>query len=92
MNFKRFWLSSVFSVLFVFSQTAGLLHAEIHPFHEHTAECDIYEMLAQPTSSVTPLLVQAVTLWSSSSIIAMAIQTPKTAFLPVYRSRAPPTA
>lgn len=92
MNFKRLWLSSVFSVLFVFTQTAGLLHDEIHPFHEHTAECDIYEMLAQPTSSATPIVVEAVTLWSASTVLCLAIQTPKSLSLPAYQSRAPPAA
>ena len=41
-------------MLFVFSQTAGLLHAEVHHFHEHDETCDIYESLAHPYDSQTP--------------------------------------
>ncbi|MDX1352416.1 MAG: hypothetical protein R3254_05335 [Thiomicrorhabdus sp.] len=40
-------------LLFVLSQTAGLLHAEIHPFHEHEASCDVFENLAQPLDQPT---------------------------------------
>lgn len=29
-------------VLLFLAQTATLLHASVHPFHEHTAECDIF--------------------------------------------------
>ena len=92
MNFKRLWLSSVFSVLFVFTQTAGLLHAEVHPFHKHSAECDFYEMSGQPTHPATPVALEAVTLWNASTVTVLAIQTPKNAFLPLYWSRAPPSA
>ena len=35
-------------LLFVFSQTAGLMHAEVHAFHEHEASCDVFDHLAQP--------------------------------------------
>ncbi|BCN94260.1 hypothetical protein THMIRHAM_20450 [Thiomicrorhabdus immobilis] len=38
----------VLVLLFVLSQMAGLLHAEIHPFHQHEASCDVFENLAQP--------------------------------------------
>lgn len=31
--------------LFLFAQTATLLHAEIHPFHEHTEVCNAFEMV-----------------------------------------------
>ena len=82
----------MFSVLFVFSQTAALLHAEIHPFHEHTEECDVYEMLAQPTSSSAQVVFEPNTVWQSSTVVFSAIQTLDIAFKPIYWGRAPPKA
>jgi hypothetical protein len=38
-------------MLFVLTQTAGLLHSEIHPFHEHTASCDLFDKMAHPVDS-----------------------------------------
>jgi len=40
-------------LLFVFSQTAGLVHAEIHPFHEHEASCDVFDNLAHPLDKIS---------------------------------------
>jgi len=47
------WVSGLI-LLFVLSQTAGLIHAEIHPFHEHEASCDVFNNLAQPLDNPTP--------------------------------------
>jgi len=44
------WLVGLI-LLFLSSQTAGLLHAEIHPFHKHTSDCEQFEQLAQPADS-----------------------------------------
>ncbi|WP_040727504.1 hypothetical protein [Thiomicrorhabdus sp. Kp2] len=41
------WIAALI-LLFVFTQAAGLIHAEIHPFHEHEASCDVFDNLAQP--------------------------------------------
>lgn len=41
-------LVACFILLFVFTQIAGLVHAEIHAFHEHATSCDLFENLAQP--------------------------------------------
>ncbi len=35
--------------LFLFAQTATLIHSEAHHFHEHDAECDIYLGLENQT-------------------------------------------
>ena len=59
LKFK--WIGSLI-MLFVLTQTAGLLHAEIHPFHEHTASCDIFDNMAQPVDASvakTPLVSKA---------------------------------
>lgn len=53
LNKAKNW-SFIFIALFVFSQTAGLLHAEVHHFHEHEESCDVYENLAHPYDSQTP--------------------------------------
>lgn len=44
------WLAGLI-MLFLLSQTAGLLHAEIHPFHSHVGSCELFEQLAQPIST-----------------------------------------
>jgi len=44
------WLAGLI-FLFLLSQAAGLLHAEIHPFHKHTTSCELFEELAQPVST-----------------------------------------
>ncbi|GAB6069295.1 hypothetical protein JCM30760_03920 [Thiomicrorhabdus hydrogeniphila] len=44
------WIAGLI-LLFALSQTAGLLHAEIHPFHKHTASCEHFEQLAHPVDS-----------------------------------------
>lgn len=41
----------IFMAMFLFAQTEGIVHAEIHHFHEHEASCDVFENLAQPFSS-----------------------------------------
>ena len=92
MTFKRAWFSFLFSVLFVFSQTAGLMHAEVHPFHDHTEECDVYEMLAQPTSSSAQVVLESTTVWNALTIVYPVVQALQAAFVPVYWGRAPPSA
>jgi len=92
MIYKNFWLPFVLSVLFVFSQTAGLLHAEIHPFHEHTEECDVYEKLAQPTSSSADVVMQVMTSWHGSLTVTSVGTEPDIAVTPFYWGRAPPSA
>ncbi|MEA1988615.1 MAG: hypothetical protein U9N57_05320 [Pseudomonadota bacterium] len=88
---KNFWLSLVLTVLFVFSQTAGLLHAEIHPFHEHTEECDVYEQLAKPTSSNSDVVLQVMTSEGSSLITVSVPSDPEVVLIPMFWGRAPPT-
>lgn len=39
--------------VFLLSQTEGIIHAEIHPFHQHEASCDVFDNLAQPYSPAT---------------------------------------
>ncbi|MPQ76384.1 hypothetical protein [Hydrogenovibrio sp. JE_KL2] len=35
-------------MLFVFSKTVGFIHGEVHPFHHHTEQCEIYQSLGHP--------------------------------------------
>lgn len=32
-------------LLLLLSQTAGLLHAEVHPFHDHDEVCDAFQLV-----------------------------------------------
>lgn len=41
---------AVLLALFLFAKTAGLIHAEVHPFHHHTQQCEIYQAMAHPAS------------------------------------------
>ena len=79
-------------LLFVFSQTASLLHAEIHPFHEHEASCDVFDNLGHPLDSPAEFLPQ---IASPGSLIPQSIQVRsvfESLYIPVFWGRAPPVA
>lgn len=79
-------------LLFVLSQTAGLLHAEIHPFHEHEASCDVFDNLGQPLDSPAEYLPQ---IASPAPIISQSIQLRSVfepPYFPAFFGRAPPIA
>ncbi|MDG6778614.1 hypothetical protein QCB44_07845 [Thiomicrorhabdus sp. zzn3] len=78
--------------LFVWAQTATLLHAEIHPFHQHTAECDIYQYLGQPSAASSDTVPLAETVWISQQLPVLAPSYPLVAYQTVYWGRAPPQA
>ncbi|MDX1347977.1 MAG: hypothetical protein R3189_06990 [Thiomicrorhabdus chilensis] len=86
------WLVFSLMTLFVFSQTAGLLHAEIHPFHQHTAECDIYEHMAQPSSGALDEVATLPARWQSVLQPAIVFSTVSIDFMPAFMGRAPPQA
>lgn len=77
-------------LFFVLAQTAGLLHAEIHPFHEHTESCESFEQLAQPVGA--PNLV-TLNIDKPAPILPTGIQL-RSVFESVYQphffGRAPP--
>ena len=53
--FKHFQPVHFVLALFLFAQTATLIHSEVHPFHQHGAECDIYQGVENQTlDSVIP--------------------------------------
>jgi len=77
-------------LLFVFSQTASLLHAEIHPFHEHEASCDVFDNLGHPLDSSSEFSPQ---IASPGSLIPQSIQASsvfESLYLPAFFGRAPP--
>ncbi|WP_321325869.1 hypothetical protein [Thiomicrorhabdus sp.] len=77
-------------LLFLSSQTAGLLHAEIHPFHKHTASCELFEQLAQPVDSGN---TYTFSFFKPSPIIPYAfalVSVFETPFTAHFFSRAPP--
>ncbi|MGF1645061.1 MAG: hypothetical protein ACFCUJ_15595 [Thiotrichales bacterium] len=48
------WQHWIVLLLFVFAQTAALLHAEVHEFHEHDASCAVYAVVEHQTPQVVP--------------------------------------
>lgn len=79
-------------LLFVFSQTASLLHAEIHPFHEHEASCDVFDNLGHPLDSPAEFSPK---IASPGSIIPQSIQVRsvfESPYFPAFFGRAPPIA
>ncbi len=90
-HFKIKWIAP-FVLLFVLVQTVGLLHAEIHPFHEHTESCDLFEHLAQPVDDVenfTANVSKPNHLISSNRPL---VSVYSALYQPFYHSRAPPLA
>lgn len=90
-HFNIKWIAP-FILLFVLTQTAGLLHTEIHPFHEHTASCDLYEQLAQPINDLEPFAARLNAprpLLSSNSTLVSVYDA---VYQPYAYSRAPPLA
>lgn len=60
-------------MLFFFAKTAGLIHEEIHPFHHHTAECEVFQGMAHPVSDEVadlqlPQLSLEYDLWQQSLV------------------------
>lgn len=77
-------------LLFLFSQTAGLLHAEVHPFHEHEASCDVFDNLGQPLDSPAEFLPQ---INRPAPLIPQSIQVRsvfESLYTPSFWGRAPP--
>lgn len=77
-------------LLFVLAQTAGLVHAEIHPFHTHSAECDLYQGLAHPVD--TPITSPAHSVlekpFATLPVARDSVWRPRLA--QSFRARAPP--
>ncbi len=84
--------SLALALLFVMAQTAGLLHAEIHPFHEHDASCDVFDKLAQPFDSATAAIEtkQNFTICKASVIELTALY--HKSHIDHFYGRAPPLA
>ena len=90
-HFNVKWIAPLL-LLFVFTQTAGLLHAEIHPFHEHTASCDVFDNLAHPIDASVakaPVVAKAPT-FTPHSVLVTSAETIQAFRL--FESRAPPFA
>ena len=79
-------------VLFVTAQTEGLLHAEIHHFHEHEASCDIFDNLAQPFSSGVHVAHAELNFVASDAYLEEPIQVFNPPHVSHFLGRAPPLA
>ncbi|WP_178862839.1 DUF2607 family protein [Thiomicrorhabdus cannonii] len=87
---NRIFLAVFLLALFVSAQTASLLHAEIHPFHHHTAECDLLEQIAQPVQAASDAVAPLVTQWRAHIAVTVAVAAPALAVVVPYYGRAPP--
>ena len=38
----------------LFGQTAALIHSEIHPFHHHTEQCNVFVGVEHQATDLTP--------------------------------------
>lgn len=87
---SRFSALLMVAWLFVFAQTATLLHAEIHPFHEHTAECDIFQGVQHQSTDVP----QAVSLPNITITVVLVSESVVYSYFPPvlngFHARAPP--
>ncbi len=79
-------------MLFVLTQTAGLLHSEIHPFHEHTASCDLFDQLAQPIDGPEPFATNISVPHYLPSPNSTLVSVYSAVYQPHAYSRAPPLA
>lgn len=82
------WIAAL--ALFLVAQTISVLHAGVHPFHEHTQLCDLVEKAADPridSPSFTPS-------WAKFSALSYQLPiyqfTPPLAEYSAFQSRAPP--
>lgn len=89
---NRLFLALFLSTLFVSAQTASLLHAEIHPFHHHSAECDLLEQLAQPVQAAADAAVLPQAHGTILKIAIPVVSAPVLAVVVPYQGRAPPVS
>jgi len=76
---------------FFFAQTAALLHAEVHEFHEHEAECELYASVEkQPTHSVS-VPYHAPARWCAYAVETRLVFRAGDLAGMVYDARAPPS-
>jgi hypothetical protein len=83
-------LFSALVVLFLFSQTAGLIHAEVHHFHEHEAECDIYQAVEKKTAHIQVHALVPLLDWGNQSLTSPFSKTFPYQTLNAFSARAPP--
>ncbi|MBF6058112.1 MULTISPECIES: DUF2607 family protein [Thiomicrorhabdus] len=67
-------IAAILIGLFLFAQTAALIHSKIHPFHEHTAQCDVYagvehQAADAPTVITVPFEAATVVLFHAPKVL-----------------------
>jgi|GEM_PF-3257885 len=89
---RRILQGAIFSLLFVFMQTATLLHAEVHEFHTPTDLCKIFQSNQNHTGGVIQVntLVQAIFLPVATTVTRLELHTPYS-YTHFAWSRAPPS-
>jgi len=89
---RRIIQGAIFSLLFVFMQTATLLHAETHHFHNPTDLCKIFQSSQNHSGGVSHVdtLLQALFL-QITSVSSQPASQAHVAYTPSCWSRAPPS-
>lgn len=87
---ERLWFAYALLAIFLFSQTAALIHTEIHPFHEHSEQCEQFagvehQSLALSTA-IAAVHISFPNLILASHLFLTVVASPYKAFHP----RAPP--
>lgn len=91
-NIMKWIMPKIYTLvlLFVFAQTASLLHAEIHPFHEHTEVCDAFHLLEHQAGSLINLELNLSFDFLPLQVLAPVAKNLSLDFCAFFLSRAPP--
>ena len=76
--------------VFMFSQTAALIHSEIHPFHHHTEQCDKFAGVEHQVLDVPSVLVLPQLVFPNERSVIERIHFIIAPFLSGFHARAPP--
>lgn len=85
------FLGYLLIILFALAQFAAVIHAEIHPFHEHSIECDHLDNAAEPRVSSGVIVFQFQQNFPKT-FTDVSVEMPLLAFQQTwFLNRAPPT-
>lgn len=77
-------------LVFLFSQTAGIVHAEVHAFHEHDEVCDAFELVSNQSADLVDKALQTKVDFNAIQVSTSFSNDLSLSFRTVYFSRAPP--
>lgn len=78
------------ATVLLFALTATLIHNEVHPFHEHTAQCDVFEGVQNQVTDAPAVLLLVLLV-----VFARVLSSTKSSFFnsqirTAFQARAPP--